>query len=30
VTADRPDARPEWLRDLWRDLDDAAGVPVRA
>jgi secernin len=30
VTADRPDVRPEWLRDLWRDLDDAAGVPMRA
>ena len=26
VAADLPDTRPEWLRDLWRDLDDAAGL----
>ena len=26
VAADRPDTRPEWLRDLWRDLDGAAGL----
>jgi secernin len=27
MVADRPDVRPTWLRDLWSDLDDAAGVP---
>jgi dipeptidase len=27
VDADHPDVRPAWLRDLWRDLDEAAGVP---
>jgi dipeptidase len=26
VAADRPDIRPDWLRDLWRDLDAAAGL----
>ncbi len=28
AAADRPDVRPPWLADLWRDLDDAAGVPA--
>jgi hypothetical protein len=26
VAADPPDIRPDWLRDLWRDLDAAAGL----
>lgn len=26
VAANRPDTRPDWLRDLWRGLDEAAGV----
>lgn len=30
VAGDRPDGRPAWLRDLWRELDDAAGVPTDA
>lgn len=28
VAADLPDARPTWLRDLWHDLDEAAGLPT--
>jgi dipeptidase len=28
VVADHPEARPRWLADLWRDLDEAAGLPA--
>jgi len=27
AAADRPDVRPPWLADLWRDLDEAAAMP---
>ncbi len=27
LAADRPDVRPTWLCDLWRELDEAAGRP---
>ncbi len=27
VAADLPDARPEWLSNLWRELGEAAGLP---
>jgi hypothetical protein len=26
--AERPDVRPPWLADLWRDLDEAADLPA--
>jgi dipeptidase len=28
VAADHREVRPPWLIDLWRDLDDAAGLPA--
>lgn len=28
VAADHADVRPPWLRDLWRELDEAAGLPA--
>jgi dipeptidase len=29
LDADLPDVRPQWLADLWHDLDSAAGLPER-
>jgi len=29
LAADLDDARPEWLREIWRHLAGAAGLPDR-
>ena len=28
MAAEHPDVRPPWLVDLWRDLDEVAGIPA--